>query len=158
MKPIFSLVLFQWRVQKLWRLIRHSLRKISGDIPSAQLVRKFYIFRCVGISFEISSNEDCRNFLRPQADVQIAIDNLAAINAQLVRKFLYLPLHWYFLCDLIWYYPWSLDLIKWTRNKLNNQDNEDSDIQVSFSPFLICCFDDFFAFETYCLLKARWLS
>ena len=55
---------------------------------------------------------------------------------------------------LICYYPWSLDLIKWTRNKLNKQDNEDSDIQVSFSYFLICFPDVFIAFKTYCLLKA----
>ena len=43
---------------------------------------------------------------------------------------------------------------KMIRNRLNKQDNEDGNIQVSFSYFLIYFPDIFITFETYCLLKA----
>ena len=59
---------------------------------------------------------------------------------------------------LICYYPWSLDLIKWSRNKINKQDNEDVGIQVSLSYFLVYFPDILIAFETYCLWRLRWIS
>ena len=64
------------------------------------------------------------------------------------RAFIFLWNFW------ICYYPWSLDLRKCSRNRLKEQYNEDGDIQVSFSYFLIYFPDILITFETYCLLKA----
>ena len=113
------------------------------------LWESFYIFHCIDIIHEVWIKWKCSSDLSRIESFHCKYTRWNSC-APIVRKFLYLPLHWYFLCDLICYYPWSLDLIKWTRNKLNKQDNEDSDTQVSSLFFLVVFWCWFYFF--WCLL------
>ena len=137
MKPIFSLVLFQWRLQKCSWIIPDILLW-NGWLSSAPLVRKFlYLPLCLYFLWNFFRWRFQKLFFGKHLKKNIIANNLKKMCSNCEKVFISSAALVFPLRFLICYYPWSLDLIKWTRNKLNKQDNEDSDTQVSSLFFLV---------------------